>query len=199
MSDITTFRAMVRNLTGLTNVDRGGADASLDNYITATADEWSLWVPKFSAQNQVITGGVRAFDANTLARFIQVRSIEYPVGLYPPVYLGYATVDDTIYLDHYPPATNYTINIRWQRRYLIDNASSDIQPEDEEAIALGAAALALTTRGLAAADAFQTSANAQPPTYQHLRLAQEMRLRYEALRRRRQRLDVGTLRIAPIG
>ncbi len=172
MTTLADFRTAVRNMTGLSLIDRGGLDAQIDAAVTTATLQYSLALPQVARAGVAIAGGTRTYDLAPVARLMHVTAVEYPLDQLPATTVDYTVDGNLLTIHHRPPAAPYNVRLHHTLYHLVEATSSTIPTHHEHLITLGAAGYAWLNRAGASVDAAQTAA-AAPQTYQPLRLAQE--------------------------
>ncbi len=141
---ITTIRARVRqDLHDEDSTAYRWLDAVLDRHIGRAVTEYSLHSPLEQKSTLTATPTSRDLSVASLTNLVAVEAVEWPVGEFPPRYLGFTKWQTTLTMDSVnPPSAADNINIYWTKQHTLDGASSTIPPPHEDLIAIGAAAYA---------------------------------------------------------
>lgn len=185
MTTLADYRSRVKAALGIvgTTGERGYDDASLDQHIRQTVEEFSLFLPAEATADLTLAAGSRTLNLAALPRVMRVAAVEAPSGQWPRVFVDFDSWDAALTLAIAPPALNLPARVYYEQVHLVDAFGSTIAPEHEHLIVEGGAAFALLARAAGAAQVLET-ATAQPLTYQHLRLAQERLDRWKQSLRR---------------
>ena len=140
--DLTTMRANVRK--DLHDEDSGNyrwTDAVLNRHIDRAVKEYQVARPRSGTATVAATAS-RRYDLSAQSGYLWCERVEYPIDDDPPKYLEFREEGGgSVYLlcDEAPVA-GQNIKFWYARAHTLEGSSSTIPVEDEELVALGAAA-----------------------------------------------------------
>lgn len=117
-------------------------DAQLDRHVDRALGEVSQAVPLEKTATIVTTPGSRDISVAGLAGLLEIDAIEFPVGSYPPIYVGFSrwAATATVQVDAAP--AGQSARVYYTARHTLDAARTTLPPELEDVVATGAAAYA---------------------------------------------------------
>lgn len=118
-------------------------DVELDRHIQHAVRELSLSSPLEVKAALTTTAGSRELSLVTLANWIEIEAVEYPVGKYPPSYVPFSLWANTLTLlvDN-TPSGGEQVYIFYGKLHTLDASTSTLPPALEEMAAIGAEAYA---------------------------------------------------------
>lgn len=142
--NLSEMRARLRR--DLHDEDAGNyrwTDSELDRHIERAVRELSLAAPREAKATLTTTAESRDVSLSTLTDLVAVEAVEYPVDKYPPSYVSFSLWAGTLTLqvDEVPLGAE-PVNVFYGRMHALDESTSTIPPQLEEALAAGAAAYA---------------------------------------------------------
>lgn len=143
-ANISTIRGYVRK--DLHDEDSSAyrwTDAVLDRHIGRAIADYSLAAPLEQRTTIAATPGSRDISIASLANLVDVEAVEWPVGEFPPVRVGYSLWGTTLTMDVVAAPTGAdNVYVFWTRAHTLDGSSSTIPPAHDELITEGAAGYA---------------------------------------------------------
>ena len=122
-------------------------DAVLDRHIAHAVADYSTHAPLEQKTTLTTTAGSRDLSISTLAGLVAVERVEWPVGQYPPQFVGFSTWGTTLTIDNASaPAGVENVYVYWTKEHLVDAAGSTLPLAHEDVIAVGAVAYAAHDR-----------------------------------------------------
>ena len=122
-------------------------DAVLQRHIEHAVADYSIHAPLEQKSTLTTTSGSRDISISTLAGLLAVERVEWPVGEYPPQYVGFALWGTTLTLDVAgAPAGVENVYVYWTKEHLVDGSGSTVPLPHEDVIAVGAVAYAAHDR-----------------------------------------------------
>jgi hypothetical protein len=135
------------------------SDDQLDRHIDHALTELSLALPLETTATLATTAGSREVSLAALD-VIEVEAVEYPLGQYPPSYVGFATWATSLMLqvDELPAGAD--AKLYFTARHVLDGAGTTLSPQQVDLVAMGAGAYAALEQELYAADRITTGERA---------------------------------------
>ncbi|MDI6857082.1 MAG: hypothetical protein QME71_02065 [Dehalococcoidia bacterium] len=142
--NLTEMRTMVRrDLHDEDPADYRWSDDELDRHIARALRELSLAIPLEAMATLTAAPDSRDVSLASLADRVCVEAVEYPVGEYPPAYVGFSLWGDTLtLLVDSPPLAAHDVNVFYGKLHTLDESGSTLPPKLEEIVATGAVAYA---------------------------------------------------------
>ncbi|OAI39879.1 hypothetical protein AYO38_06810 [bacterium SCGC AG-212-C10] len=143
MTILSDIRTRVRK--DLHDTDAGNyrwTDSQLDRHIERALSDLSLAAPQEKTATIATMGGSRDISLSSLAGLLEVEAVEYPVGEFPPSLVEYSRWASTLTLNVETLPSGGNAKLFYTARHTLDGSGSTVQPELEDALAIGAAAFA---------------------------------------------------------
>lgn len=141
---IATIRARVRQ--DLHDEDSSAyrwTDAVLDRHLGRAVSDYSLYCPLEQKTTLTTTAGSRDLSIASLANIIAIEAVEWPVGDFPPCYVGFSRWQTTLTMDTpNVPAGVENAHVYWTRVHTLDATTSTVAVAHEDVVAIGGAAYA---------------------------------------------------------
>jgi hypothetical protein len=169
-SDLRAARGSVRRMTTLSDlraklrIDLSDTDsnayrwtdATLNRHIAHALEDLSLAIPRELTATVATTAGSREVDISSLTGLVTIEKVEFPVGQFPPEYIGFAywAGELLLHTDDAPDGSDATIY--YVARHVVDGAGSTLPAFLEDILLMGAAAYALIEISLFAIDRLNT-------------------------------------------
>lgn len=112
-------------------------DDQIDGAIERVVWEYSLAAPIEKQSDLATTLNKREIDISTLTGFISARSVEFPIGAFPPLYQRFHLWEDDLVMDSILGDGN-DARIRWLQSHTLAAGSTTIPEAHAEIIVLGA-------------------------------------------------------------
>ena len=158
MTTIADIRARLRK--DLHDTDAANyrwTDSQLDRHIERAIDELSLAIPLEKTVIIATTDGSRDISLASLTDLIEIESVEYPVGEFPPSSAGYSRWADTLTLNVDASPTGDDARLFYTARHTLDESGSTLPPFVEDLVSMGAGAYAALEQGVFTVDRLNTS------------------------------------------
>lgn len=143
MTILSDIRTRVRK--DLHDTDAGNyrwTDTQLDRHIERALSDLSLAAPQEKTATLATTNGSRDISLSSLTGLLEVEAVEYPTGQFPPSLAQYSRWATTLTLNVETLPTGGNTKLFYTARHVLDGSGSTVQPELEDALAIGAAAFA---------------------------------------------------------
>ncbi len=153
MTTLSAIRDRVRS--DLRDLDTDAArwsDAELTRHLTRALADVSLAAPLEGTTTIATTAGSREISTSVLPGFLELASVEYPAGSFPPRRVPFSVWAGTITLDLDSPPKGERARLRYLARHTLDDAGSTLPEALEEVLATGAAGYAAIARAASAID-----------------------------------------------
>lgn len=131
-------------------------DAQLARHLEAALTEFGLACPREATATLATTPGSRSLDLAALDGLVEVEAVEYPVGGFPPRFIGFGSWGGvlTLHSDHEPDGSD--AKLYFTARHQLDADGSSLTREQADLVAMGAGALAALEQSLFLADQLTT-------------------------------------------
>lgn len=143
MTTLPDIRTKVRQ--DLHDTDPGAyrwSDDQLDRHIAHALADLDLAMPREQSATIATTPGSRDLSLTSLTGLVEVESVEYPLGNYPPSYVRISRWDSTITLLVDSEPTGADAKVLYTARHELDDSGSTVPAAMEDALAMGAAGYA---------------------------------------------------------
>jgi hypothetical protein len=160
MPTLDDVRNRVRNDLGDTDsASYRWDDAALDHHIGRALTELSLAMPRQLTATVATTPGSRELSLAGLDGLIEVESVEFPAGCFPPVQIGFGSWGGSLLLhtDDTPDGSDAVLH--YAARHTLDASGSSLTTEQADLVAMGAGAYAALEQAIAVADTLSTDAH----------------------------------------
>jgi len=118
-------------------------DSELDRHIDHAVRELSLSCPLEAKATLSTTAESRDLSISSIADLIEIESVEYPVGNYPPSYIRFSVWADTLtLLTDNVPGDSEEVYVYYGKLHTLNADSSSIPAKLEDLVALGGAGYA---------------------------------------------------------
>ncbi|MGE5596216.1 MAG: hypothetical protein ACM3S1_09300 [Hyphomicrobiales bacterium] len=124
-------------------------DSQLDRHIERALGEVSLAIPQELTATLATTSGSRELSLAALDGLLEVEAVEYPVGHFPPCYVGFATWAATLTLHSATEPDGSDAKLYYTARHTLDEAGSSLPDELVDLVAMGAGAYAALEQAVA--------------------------------------------------
>ena len=141
MVTLTQVRDRLRIDLADTGADRW-PDEQLDRHIQHALGELSLAMPREASETVETTAGSRELALSDISGLIEVESVEYPVGKFPPCYPGFSTWENTLSLHVATAATGDDAKLFYTAEHTLDDDGSTLPDPAVEILVTGASAYA---------------------------------------------------------
>ncbi len=159
MDTLDAVRTRVRHDLGDTDAaNYRWSDAALDHHIERALTELSLAMPRELTATLATTRGSRELSLASLPGLIEVEAVEYPVGRYPAVYVGFATWADSLLLHTPTEPDGSEARVYYTARHSLDSEGTSLTAEQADLVAMGAGAYAALEQAVFSADRIATDA-----------------------------------------
>ncbi|MBI2767653.1 MAG: hypothetical protein HYX53_17280 [Chloroflexi bacterium] len=135
------------------------SDAQLERHIDHALTEVSLALPQEKTATLATTSGSRELSLAALD-VIEVERVEYPLGSYPPEYVGFATWATSLMLQVDALPVGAPAKLYFTARHTLDGTGTSLSPQQVDLVAMGAGAYAALEQAIYAADRITTGADA---------------------------------------
>jgi hypothetical protein len=157
-TNISIIRAAVRK--DLHDEDAAAyvwTDAVLDRHIGRAVTDYSVADPLEVKSTLSTTAASRDLSVASLVPLVGIDAVEWPVGEFPPMRVGYSLWADTLTMDVVAaPSSVQNAYVYWLKQHTLDAGSSTIPAADDDLIALGAAGYAALDRAVYAVNKINT-------------------------------------------
>ena len=141
MVTLTEVRDRLRLDLSDTGADRW-PDEQLDRHIEHALSELSLSMPREVSETVATTAGSRDLDTSELEGLIEVETVEYPIGQFPPVYPGFAAWDQVLTLHVGTAPTGEDAKLFYTAAHTLDDEGSTLPDSAVDILVTGASAYA---------------------------------------------------------
>lgn len=117
-------------------------DDQLERHIVHALGELSLAIPQELSEAVATTEGSRDLDVGGLAGLIEVEAVEYPVGEFPPAYLGFSSWGGTITLHRESAPDGSDAKVFYTASHTLDEDGSSLADHLVDVLVTGASAYA---------------------------------------------------------
>lgn len=132
------------------------ADSQLDRHIGRALAELSLAIPQEKTASLSTTPGSRDLALSSLAGLLQVETVEFPAGNFPPVYVNFSRWADTLTLIVDTPPCGEAAVVAYTACQTLDDTGTSLPAVIEDLLCTGAAAYAALEQGLFTVDRLNT-------------------------------------------
>jgi hypothetical protein len=134
-------------------------DAQLDRHVDHALSDVSAAMPQEKSATLATTSGSRDLSLASLGEVIEVETVEYPVGDYPPSATGFALWAGTLtlHVDDTPVGAN--AKLHYTARHTLDGSGTTLSTFQVDLVAMGASAYALLDQSIYVADRLTTGAD----------------------------------------
>jgi len=157
-ANISIIRAAVRK--DLHDEDSAAyvwTDAVLDRHIGRAVTDYSVADPLEVKSTLTTTAGSRDLSVTALVPRVDIEGVEWPVGAFPPMRVGFSLWADTLTMDVVAaPSSVQNAYVYWLKQHTLDSGTSTIPAADDDLIALGAAGYAALDRAVYAVNKINT-------------------------------------------
>ncbi|MEX0784150.1 MAG: hypothetical protein WD557_16025 [Dehalococcoidia bacterium] len=131
-------------------------DAVLDRHIAHALEDLGLAIPREVSATLATTPGSREVSTASLAGLVNVETVEFPTGQFPPAYVGFAYWAGNLHLHSDETPDGSDAKIWYVGRHTLDGSGSTVPVHLEDVLLMGAAAHALIEISLFAIDRLNT-------------------------------------------
>ncbi|MFN8506075.1 MAG: hypothetical protein U0547_00755 [Dehalococcoidia bacterium] len=159
MTTLSDVRDRVRK--DLHDTDAGTyrwTDAQLDRHIDRALTELSEAMPQEKTATLATTAGSREVSLAGLDA-IGVEAVEYPVGEYPPAYIGFGTWASALFLHVETAPTGANLKLYYRARHVLDGSGSTLSGQQADFVAMGAGGYAALEQAVYTTDHLNTGPN----------------------------------------
>ncbi len=137
------------------------SDVQLDRHIDHALSEVSAALPQELSATVATTAGSRDLSLTALTTLIAVEAVEYPVGSYPPAYIGFGVWAATLslHLDTAPAGGN--ARLLYVARHTLDGAGTTLSAFQVDVLVTGATAYAALEQSVYVVDRITSNSAAQ--------------------------------------
>ena len=144
MATLLTLRGLLRR--ELHDEDAANyrwTDNELDRHLLRAVRELSLVLPREQKTTLTTTAGSRDVSIATLVDVVRIEAVEYPVGVWPPVYVQYSVWETalTLLVDGAPGGVE-NLYVYWGKVHTVDVTTSTLPTTAEDAVVTGGGAYA---------------------------------------------------------
>jgi hypothetical protein len=137
-------------------------DAQLDRHIDHALSELSAAMPQEKTATLATTPGSRDLSLASLTDLIEVETVEYPVGDFPPSYAGFATWAATLTIDTETAPTGANAKLFYFAGHALDGSGTTLSAFQVDVLVTGAAAYAALEQSAYTADRLSTGGDGVP-------------------------------------
>jgi hypothetical protein len=156
MPTLAEVRDRIRKDLRDTDAAQRWSDAQLDRHIDHAMSELSAAMPRELSSTLATTAGSRDLSLASLTGLIEVEAVEFPVGSYPPAYLGFHVWAGTLTLHSDTPPTGGNAKLYYLARHPLDGTGSSLSSFEVDVLVTGAAAYAALEQGVYTTDRVTT-------------------------------------------
>jgi len=132
-------------------------DAVLDRHIAHAVNEFSIDLGRELRTTLTTTAGSREISIVTLSERVAIERVEWPVGNFPPTYVGFQVWEQILTMDVVsPPASVQNVYVYWLTMHLVDSGNSSIPAVYDDLLAAGACGHAALDREVYAINKLNT-------------------------------------------
>lgn len=122
-------------------------DAVLDRHIAHALSDYSIDCGLEQKSTLTTTAGSRDISLSSLTDAIAIERVEWPVGSYPPQFVGFSLWADVLTLDVVgAPTSVQNVYVYWTKKHTLSSGTSTIPTEHEDLVAVGAVGYAALDR-----------------------------------------------------
>lgn len=204
VSEVGTPRGIVAGMTTLADIrtrlrldlrdtDSGAyrwTDAVLDRHIAHALEDFGLAIPRELTAILATTAGSRELSIASLTGLVEVEAVEFPVGEFPPAYVGFSHWAATLHLHTDDAPTGQNAKVWYLARHTLDGSGSTVPVHLEDVLLMAAAAHALLEISAFSIDRLNTGGEEVNEMYAaagHARLTAFQQLLHQHGRRNRVR------------
>ena len=157
MTTIADLRARIRK--DLHDTDASSyrwPDSQLDRHIERALEEVSLAIPMEKTASLSTTPGSRELSLISLSGLVEVETVEYPAGAFPPAHVDFSRWGDTLMLNVAESPADETAVLFYTARHNLDDEGTSLPGSLEDLVCMGAAAYAAVEQGVFTIDRLNT-------------------------------------------
>lgn len=157
MTTIADIRARIRK--DLHDTDASSyhwPDSQLDRHIERALDELSLAIPQEKTLSLATTAGSRELSLGSVEGLIDIETVEFPIGGFPPTYVDFSRWSDTLTLNLEEAPSGETAAIFYTARQTLDDDGTSLPGSLEDLLCMGAAAYAALEQSVFTIDRLNT-------------------------------------------
>lgn len=136
------------------------SDAQLDRHIDHALQELSAAWPREATATVATTAGSRDIALASINGLLDVEAVEYPLGSFPPAYIGFATWSGTLVLHSDQLPTGDNAKLFYSALHTLDGTGTTLSNLQVETLVTGAAAYAALEQSAFTADRITTAGEA---------------------------------------
>ena len=141
MVTLSEVRERVRQDLSDTEAERW-PDEQLDRHIEHALNELSLSIPQELSEAMATAEGSRDLAVDGLAGLIEVEAIEFPIGDFPPTYIGFGSWGGTLSLHLEPEPDGSDVKVYYTALHTLDDEESTLPDQIVDVLVTGASAYA---------------------------------------------------------
>ena len=163
MSTLPELRDRLRkDLHDTDPADERWTDDQLDRHIEHALEEVTLAIPRELTVDLATTPGSRDIAIDSVVELVEVEAAEFPIGEFPPCYIGFSRWAETVSLHLDTPPDGDDVRLYYTARHTLDDDGGTLPPFLEDLVVTGAAAYAALELSAFAIDHLNTGGPTVP-------------------------------------
>ena len=142
------------------------SDAQLDRHTDHALSELSAAMPLEKSLTMATTAGSRDLSLVSITDLVDLDTVEYPVGDFPPSYPRFSTWSTNLTLQTDTPPTGTNAKLYYVARHVLDGSGTTLSVFQVDILVTGAAAYAALEQSAYTADRITTGGAATPERFE---------------------------------